>query len=86
MQYTLRNIPRKIDKALRAKAKAERKSLNQAALDALKAGLGVPDDPAKKRDLSDIVGTLTEEDAKAIDDAVAAMDAADLGFQDRSAR
>jgi hypothetical protein len=61
MQYTLRNVPRTVDKALRAKAKAERKSLNQAALDALKAGLGVTDAPKKKRDLSDIAGTWVDD-------------------------
>ena len=61
MQYTLRNIPRKVDQALRAKARAERKSINQAAVDALKAGLGITDAPTKKRDLSDIAGTWVDD-------------------------
>jgi hypothetical protein len=61
MQYTLRNIPRKVDQALRAKAKAERKSINRAAVDALKAGLGISDTPTKKRDLSDIAGTWVDD-------------------------
>ena len=81
MQYTLRNIPRKVDQALRARAKAERKSLNQAAVEALKHGLGVSDAPTKRRDLSDLIGTLTAADARAIDEAVALMDGADLKFR-----
>jgi hypothetical protein len=60
MQYTLRNIPRKLDKALRAKAKAERKSLNQVVIEALQTGLGLNGEPRKYRDLSDIAGTWVE--------------------------
>ncbi len=63
MQYTIRNIPRKIDKALRAKAKAEGKSLNAAALDALEAALGVAGRPVKRRDLSFLAGSWVEDPA-----------------------
>lgn len=78
MQYTLRNVPRKVDQALRAKARAERKSLNEATVEVLKTALGISDEPTKKRDLSDLVGSMSESDAKAINDAVALMDKADL--------
>jgi plasmid stability protein len=78
MQYTLRNIPKSVDKALRAKAKADGKSLNEAALEVMKSGLGVSDERGKKRDLSDLTGTMSKEDARAIERAVARMDAADL--------
>ena len=61
MQYTLRNIPRKLDKALRAKAKAERKSLNQVVIEALQTGLGLNGEPRKYRDLSDIAGTWVDD-------------------------
>jgi hypothetical protein len=61
MQHTLRNIPRKLDKALRAKAKAERKSLNQVVIEALQTGLGLNGEPRKYRDLSDIAGTWVED-------------------------
>jgi plasmid stability protein len=81
MQYTLRNIPKSVDKALRAKAKADGKSLNEAALEVMKSGLGVSDEPGKKRDLSDLTGTMSKEDARAIERAVARMDAADLAGQ-----
>jgi hypothetical protein len=86
MQYTIRNIPKSVDRAVRAKAKSEGKSLNQAIVDAIKAGLGVSDEPGKKRDLSDLVGTMTPEDAKAIEEAVAEMDAWDLEFQRKAER
>ncbi len=69
MQYTIRRVPKVIDTALRAKARSQRTSLNEAAIDALKRGLGVSDLPAKKRTVSDIVGTFTSEDAKAFDEA-----------------
>ena len=78
MQYTLRNIPKSVDKALRAKAKADGKSLNEAALEVMKSGLGVSDEGGKKRDLSDLTGSMSKEDARAIERAVARMDAADL--------
>ena len=86
MQYTIRQVPKAVDKALRVKAKSEGKSLNEAALEALKAGLGVVDPSKKVRDLSDLVGSLTKEDARAIDDAVARMDEADLKSQREGTR
>ena len=53
MQYTIRKVPKAVDKALRAKAKAEGKSLNQLAIEALaqRAGVGSAVS-APKRDLS----------------------------------
>lgn len=41
MQYTIRGIPAAIDNALRARARADGKSLNQAAVAALAEGAGV---------------------------------------------
>jgi hypothetical protein len=41
MQYTLRGIPAAVDAALRERARAAGKSLNEAALDALSKGSGV---------------------------------------------
>jgi len=57
----LQNIPRQIDQALRAKAKAEGKSVDQVALEAIKTGLGLTPRGKKKRDLSDIAGTWVED-------------------------
>lgn len=66
MQYTIRQVPKQVDKALRARAKAQKKSLNQIALEALAQIAGVSDDPAKpKRDLS-FMGKMDDETYKAI--------------------
>ncbi len=77
MQYTVRQVPKAVDKALRAKAKAEGKSLNEVAVEALKSGLGLCDADAPKRDLSFMVGTLTPEDARAIEETRAVCDQID---------
>ena len=69
MQYTLRNIPDDIDRAIRAKARAEGKSLNQAMLEVLRAGLNLSGPLTKKRDLSEFAGSWIEDPA--FDQAVA---------------
>jgi hypothetical protein len=61
MQYTLRNIPRNLDRALRSKAKAEGKSLNQAALEAIQRGLGLEHEKRVVRDLDWFLGTAELE-------------------------
>ena len=78
MQYTLRNIPRELDREIRRKAKAEGKSLNQVAVDLLRESLGVGPGAGKRRDLSDIAGSMTPQDARSIEEAVACADEADL--------
>jgi len=57
MQYTLRNIPEQVDKALRDKARRERRSINQVAIDVMARALGIKEGPAKQRDLADIAGS-----------------------------
>ena len=42
MDLTIREIPDELDQALQAKAKAEGKSLNQVALEALSQRAGLP--------------------------------------------
>lgn len=69
MQYTIRGIPPAVDAALRRRAKATSKSLNQTALEALMEGVGIENPPKKRRDLSDIAGTWVED--KDFDAAVA---------------
>ncbi len=61
MQYTLRNIPARLDEALRRRAREEHKSLNEVAIDALTAALGMAGQPVKHRELGDIVGTWQED-------------------------
>ena len=61
MQYTLRKIPPHLDRALRHRARVQRKSLNEVALDALLTGVGLTAEPVKRRDLSDLIRTWVED-------------------------
>jgi hypothetical protein len=61
MALTLENIPPELDAALRRKAESENKTLEEAALDAMRAGLGSSDAPIKYRDLSDLAGSWVED-------------------------
>jgi hypothetical protein len=75
MQYTIRGIPVIIDNALRDRARAAGKSLNEAAIDALAEGAGVTGGLRKRRDLGDIAGTWKAD--KAVESALAAQDGVD---------
>jgi hypothetical protein len=57
MQYTIRDIPKEVDKALRAKAKAEGTSLNEVALRTLAKGLGLDGAPRVYDDLDWFLGS-----------------------------
>jgi hypothetical protein len=61
MQYTLRKVPREVDKALRQKAKQEGKSLNQVAVEALARGANVDAVRPKFRSLDFAIGTWVED-------------------------
>ena len=75
MQYTVRGIPTTLDAALRQRARAAGKSLNQAAVDALAEGTGLIGAPRKRRNLGDIAGTWKAD--KAFEAAIAAQDQVD---------
>ena len=75
MQYTIRSIPAAVDNALRARARAAGKSLNEAAVDALTEGSGVAGTPRRRRDLGDIAGTWKAD--KAVEAALAEQDQVD---------
>jgi hypothetical protein len=75
MQYTIRGIPAAVDEALRERARASGKSLNEAALDALAESAGATGAARKRRRLTDIAGTWKAD--KAIDAALAAQDRVD---------
>jgi hypothetical protein len=72
MQYTLRNIPSTLDSELRRRAKAEGKSLNSVAIEALFRGTGLS---VRLRDLSDIAGTWQED--REFDQVIAEQDRID---------
>lgn len=61
MQYTIRNIPEALDAALRERAKAENKSLNEYAIEALARSIGFSGDGIRFRDLTDLAGTWQED-------------------------
>jgi hypothetical protein len=75
MQYTIRGIPERLDTILRERARAEGKSLNEIAIDALSDGLGVGRERSARRDLSDVAGTW-RKDAE-LEAALAAQDRID---------
>ena len=75
MQYTIRGIPPAVDSALRKRARADGKSLNEAAVDALAEGTGVAGAPRKRRHLGDLAGTWTSE--KAVNAALEDQDRVD---------
>ena len=57
-QYTIRNIPENLDKAIRRIAKRQGQSLNQIALDALKKEASLNDNDYQNNDLDWILKTF----------------------------
>jgi hypothetical protein len=78
MQYTMRRVPAALDAAIRQRARREGKSLNDVALSALAAGLGVDGTRLVRRDVSDIVGSWKRD--AATEGALAAQDRVDHGL------
>ncbi len=74
-QYTIRGIPPAVDEALRQRARASGKSLNESVVDALAEGSGMAATPRKRRDFSDIAGTWKAD--RAFEAALAAQDMVD---------
>ncbi|HWL95206.1 MAG TPA: hypothetical protein VNT79_16925 [Phycisphaerae bacterium] len=60
-QYTIRSIPPGVDRALRRKAKAEGKSLNQMVLEALRREAGFDQATQIYTDLDHLIGTWVED-------------------------
>jgi hypothetical protein len=75
MQYTIRGIPEAVDEAIRERAQAEGKSLNEVAVEALSDGLGLGATDVVRRDLSDVIGTWKAD--KAAEAALADQDRVD---------
>lgn len=75
MQYTIRGIPSAVDTALRQRARAGGKSLNEAAVDALTEGAGMTGTPRKRRDLGKIADSWKSD--KAVESALADQDLVD---------
>ncbi len=75
MQYTLRGIPRAVDAAVRERARAEGRSLNDVAVEAMANGLCLGTSGQVRRDLSDVAGTWKKD--AAVEAALAAQDRVD---------
>jgi hypothetical protein len=75
MQYTLRNIPAFLDRMLRRRARQERASLNDIAIQALARGMGIGEERTRKRDLAALAG-LWAHDAE-FDAALIEQDSVD---------
>jgi hypothetical protein len=78
MTITIEQLPPAVDRALNEKATREGRTIEEVAAEAIAKGLGVESGKQPVRDLSDIVGTMTDEDARAIEESVRWTDAADL--------
>jgi len=74
-QYTIRNVPEALDRELRERARRNGVSLNDAAIEAIKRGLGVVDTDETYDDLDDLVGTWRRDEA--FDRAIAEQDTVD---------
>jgi len=62
VQYTVRNVPSRVDAVLRRRASEERKSLNQVLLEALEREAGLVGGAERRyHDLDDFVGTWVED-------------------------
>ncbi|MGH7957188.1 MAG: hypothetical protein ACREH8_09265 [Opitutaceae bacterium] len=62
-QYTLRAVPKVIDRALRRRARQEAKSLNTVAVEALARGLELDAKPVEHTDLDALSGSWQEDPA-----------------------
>lgn len=60
-QYTLRQVPARVDECLRRRARAEGKSLNQVALEALERGVGLSAEPIIDHSWDDLAGTWVRD-------------------------
>jgi hypothetical protein len=63
-QITLRKVPENIYKQLGQIAKKKKTSINKTIIYLLKKSLGIDEETNRKRDLSDLSGTWSNEQAK----------------------
>lgn len=75
MQYSIRDIPPRLDAELRRQAKSQGKSLNAVAIEAMVRGAGLGEMPLRLHDLSGIAGTWQEDPE--FDAAIADQDQVD---------
>ena len=69
-QLTIRNLPPEIEEAIRRRARERHISINQSITELLFEALGMPESGEKRRDLSDLAGTWSEEEAQEFDEVL----------------
>jgi len=74
-QYTIRNVPAALDHELRKRASRLGSSLNEAAIEALKRGVGIADSEVSFDDLDDLAGTWKADSV--FDQAIVDQDSVD---------
>lgn len=79
IQYTIRNIPPSVDRALRRRAKITRRSFNQTVIDELSKNF--PKTSARSSDrFGWLANTMTAEDAAIFDSTITELNKPDNGF------
>lgn len=76
-QYTIRNVPARVHRALRAKAAARGVSLNTLVVHVLEAEAGLGGQPRTSTDMDDLFGTWVQDPA--VDAALADQRRVDPG-------
>ncbi len=75
IQYTIRQIPPKVDEVLRSMAKQENQSFNETIVQALVRGSGLTESKAKYHDLDKLAGAWMKDPK--FDEAIRAQDQID---------
>lgn len=75
IQYTIRQVPERVDMILREKADQEHASINEVALQCLSQGLGLAEEVIQHHDLDDLAGSWVNDPA--FDKALRDMDRID---------
>ena len=78
VQYTVRGIPPRLDVMVRHRARQEGKSLNQIALEALQALVGMGRERIRYHDLDSLAGSWVED--LEFEEAIRAQDQVDPGL------
>lgn len=69
-QLTIRNLPPEIEEAIRRRARERHISINQSITELLSEAMGIPNSAEKQRDLSDLAGTWSDEEAREFEEAL----------------
>ena len=76
-QFSLRRVPPEVERRLRAVAQENSESVNAAINRILAESLGVVPEGSRKRDLSDLAGTWSEDEAVEFERATEQFDRID---------